>query len=328
MPNVAVRSTYDRLIDDISGLYEGARKALVAAYWQIGQRIVEVEQDGAVKAEYGTGLVQKISDDMVRKYGAGFSLPNLKRMKKFYLRYPKGSPASQLTWSDHVELLPIANDKKRRAIEKKVLKQGLSKEELRKVVREETAGEAVVKKDRALEESLPPLKRPADLRLLTFREVTGKEAAFYRVAERDVLLDCGFFVSLAVSEKEARDATLTPKPSYVYAAKVERVVDGDTLLVVLDLGFGASVREKLRLRGINTPELGTPEGEKAKKFVAGLLPVGTPVIVKSYRTDIYGRFVVDVLYKDGATAVNEIVSVGIWLNQQLLDEGLAVRMAG
>lgn len=316
MGNVPIRSVYEQLITDISGLYEGARRTLVVSYWKIGQRIVEVEQDGAVKAEYGSGLLQKVSGDLSQKFGGATSVESLRKMRRFYLQNQKRVPGPDLSWSQHQMLLPVRDDRKRRALEKRAIKEGLGKERLRKIVREERSQDDPLSVGVNAPEgpALPPLKCPSDLRLLTFREVTGKEAALYEVPEGHVLLDCGFFVSLAISRKEAGDVTLTAKPTYVYAARVERVIDGDTLSVVLDLGFGASVREKLRLRGINTPELGAPEGEKAKRFVAGLLPAGTGVLVKSHKTDIYGRFVADIFLGDE------------YLNQRLLEDGLAVRM--
>jgi len=96
------------------------------------------------------------------------------------------------------------------------------------------------------------------------------------------------------------------------------VIDGDTLWAVIDIGFGTQVREKLRLRGLDTPELGSPEGEKAKRFVIGLLPAGSKILLKTTRSDDkYGRYVADVYYtdKDGKEQ---------YLNNLLLQEGLAV----
>ncbi|MFA7254548.1 MAG: thermonuclease family protein [Candidatus Omnitrophota bacterium] len=96
------------------------------------------------------------------------------------------------------------------------------------------------------------------------------------------------------------------------------MIDGDTLWAVIDIGFGTQVREKLRLRGLDTPELGSPEGEKAKRFVIGLLPAGSKILLKTTRSDDkYGRYVADVYYtdKDGKEQ---------YLNNLLLQEGLAV----
>jgi endonuclease YncB( thermonuclease family) len=101
------------------------------------------------------------------------------------------------------------------------------------------------------------------------------------------------------------------------------------------LGFGIFVREKLRLRGINTPEISTPAGQKAKKYVESLLPAGSPLILKSHQTDNYGRFVADVFFGPAAPARRSVSAPksltlsadGLtYLNQKLLDESHAVRM--
>jgi endonuclease YncB( thermonuclease family) len=91
-------------------------------------------------------------------------------------------------------------------------------------------------------------------------------------------------------------------PLHVYKAIVEKVVDGDTLLVRVDLGFDVWVNQRTRFRGINTAEIirnGIPAGdtpdraEQAKLFVEEKLKGIDFVVLKSYKTDIYGRYVVD-----------------------------------
>jgi hypothetical protein len=90
-----VLSAYRKLLEDISRLYVDAKKSQVRFTWETGRRIVEVEQDGAVRAEYGTGLIQKLSEELTQRHGedSGFSETNLKRMRQFYLLYPKGAEA-------------------------------------------------------------------------------------------------------------------------------------------------------------------------------------------------------------------------------------------
>ncbi len=62
--------------------------AMTAAYWLIGRRIVEFEQSGEERAEYGTALVEKLAEDLTGQFGRGFSLQNLYRMRLFYLAFP------------------------------------------------------------------------------------------------------------------------------------------------------------------------------------------------------------------------------------------------
>ncbi len=224
-----------------------------------------------------------------------------------------------MTWGQHVELLPVRDKRLRAQIEKQAVKKVLSVRQIRQLVRE-------ANQDARLAKALPPLARPADLRLNTFRKTDPAIAALRNIPRGQVLVDCGFFVLRPV-EEASLEGLLTDKPAYTYAATVERVIDGDTLLVLIDAGFGSLVHERLRLRGINTPELGTPDGEKAKKYLTKLLPAGSDLVIKSYRTDDYGRFVADVLYKNGMFDPQQIIDSGTYLNQQLLDEGYAVRMS-
>lgn len=70
--------------------YSAVNFAMVEAYWHIGKRIVEEEQKGKTRAEYGEYLVLNLSAMLTKEFGAGFSISNLKRMRQFYLLFPKG----------------------------------------------------------------------------------------------------------------------------------------------------------------------------------------------------------------------------------------------
>jgi hypothetical protein len=86
-------SGYDGLIGGISELLEHARRAaarsvnsiLTATYWEIGRRIVEFEQGGKARAEYGEALLKNLARDLTAKCGRGFSERNLELMRAFYL---------------------------------------------------------------------------------------------------------------------------------------------------------------------------------------------------------------------------------------------------
>lgn len=123
-----------------------------------------------------------------------------------------------------------------------------------------------------------------------------------------------------------------PSPLYVYKAVVENVVDGDTLLTRIDLGFAVWVEQRIRFRGINTAELthnGVPianaeeRAVKAKEFVADKLKDIPFVVIKTYKTDMYGRFVADVFYHPTLTKKEDVATKGFFLNEQLLQAGLA-----
>jgi hypothetical protein len=87
---------YSSLITDLDSLIEQGRTAavryvntaLVATYWLMGRKIVEYEQKGKERAEYGKELLQKLSQDLNKRFGRGFSPDNLEAMRSFYLNYP------------------------------------------------------------------------------------------------------------------------------------------------------------------------------------------------------------------------------------------------
>src|SRR5213593_4303800 len=87
---------------------------------------------------------------------------------------------------------------------------------------------------------------------------------------------------------------------YEYQAEVQRIVDGDTLHVRVDLGFDIRVDQILRLLGIDAPELRTASGREARDFLTSLLPIGTVVTVRTVkdRREKYGRYLATVLQGD------------------------------
>lgn len=102
---------------------------------------------------------------------------------------------------------------------------------------------------------------------------------------------------------------------FEYGAKLVRVVDGDTLVLDLDLGFYQSrVGQPYRLLRINAPELNTPEGKAAKMGLEGFLwtPGGLApkvLVAQTQRSDHFGRFLAEVL-ADGKNVSDYLVTAG------------------
>jgi predicted nuclease of restriction endonuclease-like (RecB) superfamily len=110
---------YKSLVDQIGVLlHSGRQKAvqsvntiLIDTYWEIGKHIVEFEQKGNEKAEYGSQLFERLSKDLSLAYGKGFSRSNLFYMRKFYLFFPICETVSHiLTWSHYFEILKADTD--------------------------------------------------------------------------------------------------------------------------------------------------------------------------------------------------------------------------
>jgi predicted nuclease of restriction endonuclease-like (RecB) superfamily len=93
------------LSDARRAAYTAVNSAMVAAYWQIGRRIVEEEQGGSAKATYGDRLLPELSRALTAEFGKGFSYANLRNFRQFYLTYPDPEICyalrSKLTWTHH-----------------------------------------------------------------------------------------------------------------------------------------------------------------------------------------------------------------------------------
>ena len=86
----------------------------VLMYWNIGKIILEEEQQGKERAEYGSYLIKNLSKELEPEYGTGFSIRQLERCRQFYKEFPIASALrSQFNWTHYKLLLPLENDGKR-----------------------------------------------------------------------------------------------------------------------------------------------------------------------------------------------------------------------
>lgn len=94
--------------------YKQVNFVMVEAYWNIGKQIVEEEQKGEDRAEYGKYLIKDLSKKLTDDFGKGFGKRNLYNMKSFYVAFPKVQTLSaQLSWSHYVLLLRVENQNAR-----------------------------------------------------------------------------------------------------------------------------------------------------------------------------------------------------------------------
>lgn len=134
---------YGSLIDDIGAIlvlgrqntYRAVNSILVKTYWEIGKRIVDYEQKGKEKAEYGSALLDTLSKDLKLKFGKGFSRRNVLDMRRFYLDYSNWQTVSaELGWSHYIELLGIEESFERSFYEKQCIKDKWSVRELERQI--------------------------------------------------------------------------------------------------------------------------------------------------------------------------------------------------
>ena len=133
----------DNIINEIKDVIINSRNkiayevnnTMVLAYWNVGRIIVENEQNGNIKAEYGRQILKELSKELRKILGSGFSVSNLQYMRKFYITYPKYQTLSvKLSWSHYCELLSIDNVDERNFYEKECINSNWSVRELKRQI--------------------------------------------------------------------------------------------------------------------------------------------------------------------------------------------------
>ncbi len=160
---------YNNILTGMIELLENARRAsaravnsiMTATYWEVGRRIVEVEQGGEVRAEYGEALLKRLAADLTNRFGRGFSRQNLQQMRLFYVNYENicqtvsgkfdlGDIAKRfpLSWSHYVALLGVENEQGREFYETEALRGGWSVRQLNRQIGTQFFERTAVSKDK------------------------------------------------------------------------------------------------------------------------------------------------------------------------------------
>ena len=141
MNELTKNKEYKKLIENVGSIYNKAKSNVISAinvemlnvYWEIGKYIIEFEQNGNLQASYGTELLPRLSKDLKRMGGKGFSRSNLSYMRKFYIRFPKRETVShKLSWSHYFELLKIDDDLAREFYLNQTIKENWTVRELKR----------------------------------------------------------------------------------------------------------------------------------------------------------------------------------------------------
>lgn len=155
-PDSNLEVHYETALGDIASVIDAAKRSaarsinsiMTATYWLVGRRIVEYEQKGEKRAVYGEELLERLSVDLGKRYGRGFSRQNLQQMRQLYLLYlpeqicPTASDVLQtlsaefpfrdiarcfpLPWSAYVRLLSVKNELARKFYETEARRGGWS----------------------------------------------------------------------------------------------------------------------------------------------------------------------------------------------------------
>jgi endonuclease YncB( thermonuclease family) len=306
--SVATYAALRKKIEEILLLgQQKIQEAKVQTYWETGRYINEHLQTIAARSAYGEKVIRRLADDVQIHYSV------LQKCSQFAEKFPQFKIVSarrQLTWAHYRALLTVPDKKKRLELADRAVKENWVSRDLEVEVRNlnwESRAEALEGKP----PSLLPVPKTGPFftyRILDPKTVQPKEEGL-------LLIDLGFSscrdldavtsrafkpfeiiesVKTGDDQYKLQRSDKTPDDLYTYNATVEKVVDGDTLRVIVDLGFNVRTRQYIRLKGIDCPEMDTPEGKAAKNFVENALAGLGSITLKTVKPDKYDRYLGDV----------------------------------
>lgn len=335
--NNLIKDIKEILSETTSEIKQGLNKVATLANWQIGNRIIKEEQDGKQRAEYGKHLIDNISKKLTEQYGRGYSSNNLHRMRQFANVYKKTEIDHRLNWSKHRLLVSIKEKKQRQKIQNEAIRLNLSRDQIQHRLKQ-------IKKDPTAEpeERYAQMYRPnGELYLCKTRAVKeGSKTEYY--------LDLGFKVWLSKeqagltrpknnqiiqSNKTKQGYILKPYNGdkdrhYLYKARLDHVVDGDTIVANIELGFGIQIQQRFRFRNVNAPDLKQESGQAAREYLKRKLRNTKYLLIKTRGRDKFDRYVSDIFLWDGRTRPDKILKEDDYLNQIMLDRGHGIYAPG
>ena len=291
------------------------QKQKAICYWKIGRHIARHLLNNNGKAGYNERLYPRLTHDLK------IDVRTLQQTVVFHRSFPIPTPGSELSWTNYRDLLKISDQNIRGSLFEKVKNERVTARELQSQIKH------IKMQERRSDVTL-------DINKGTLYTYLTDTQAFIKPTKGRSVVDVGFGLLREVPSRNiaglAPDSVVesrlengkfilvksqrTTSDLYTYRAYLDYVIDGDTIVFYVDLGFRTYSRQKLRLRGIDTPELPTPKGKKAKTFVEEILKKPKLITIKTYRKDKYDRYLADIF----------VGSKEIFLNQKLLDEKLAV----
>lgn len=327
---IQTQKSYTTLLTTIQSTVINSKNKIertyVSMYWSIGQMIDKyiTKYGRALPGE--TNIFKQLSLDIQVDQRTLYQTHNV------YQAYPTIDERLPLSWSHYRYLAQIKPEEQRQKWEQRIIKDKLS----------------VVQLKQALQaEALPKIEVASTHKLIAKRGLLYHyrliKTHFINKVKSKIVVDCGFdnHVDVPTASFEPTNKRIvvsckdeqgyfvkqvknTTADIYTYVATVKRVIDGDTLLAYIDCGFGIHRTERLRLRGIDTPELATLAGKRAKTFLENELKKVPFIIIKSQWQDPFARYVADVFFDPKETNPHQVAQTGIHLNQMLIDEGHAV----
>ncbi len=335
--NVVVEKRFTKLLTSIrrdmdTGLKEAQHLlnlARVQTYWKIGCSIAESFLDKDYRSAYRVSLYQKLGEELKLNERV------LQKMVQFYRMYPQCPGNTPLTWTHYRHLISVADSKERLKLERRMIKEGVSSLQVTELVRDKNveALHRVELKGGQLTcaRGIPYLyaiRKGTDLNGVPFSPrldlgfhvaIDSAEAGYIKFINSKLVCSIKEGAGYRLETYKGPSEVL-----YTYGAWIDRVVDGDTLVARIDMGYGMLTTQRLRLRAIDAPELSTLAGVKAKEYLTGRLKGVERVVVKTHKDpEKYGRYLTDLFVLEGTDDLARIAEEGVYVNQELLDKGLA-----
>ena len=331
--------TYAQLRDAVVAVVVQGRRAIDRAwletYHETGRLINEHILQFRDRADYGGQVYSKLAAD------TQISERSLRQCAQFQRFYPIRHARAELSWGHYQLLVQVADGAQRKAIGTEAIRRQWTTRDLETRVREINAAASP-----APTADDPTPSPPVEL--LTPRRGTPGLHPIVDLGDGPEV-DLGFKIYRALGP----GAKLTTKDIvrlseegickvdhaikaqlFTYTATVRKVIDGDTLLVALAIAPGFTHRLKLRLRGLDCPEISTPAGRAAKTFVEKFLRPGDEVIIGTTKPDKYDRYLADVFVGGAASSplnadrLTPAAKGEVFLNNALLAAGHASRYEG
>ncbi len=328
--NSLVKNIKQEMLQGRQKVEDFVKKQATEFYWRVG-RMIEDHLLEHQKPEYGKRFFEKLAKDV------NIDMATLRRSAKFYQEFPNRATWHDLEWSKAKVLLAVKDIKKRNRILGQISQKNVVLDEVKKRAKMANLDDAEFDQNQSTCK-ITPIRG----KLLTCKVFDADFKVDLKSDE--VLVDLGFYLYVVMKKGESaplnagdiveiKDFSSTPKVVasdrvarhlYTYKCYLNRVVDGDTIIVDMDFGAGAYLRRQVvRFKHLNTPEMKTEAGQRAKEFVENrLLPCQT-LVIRTRGKDIYGRYLAEVWYLSGENNAQIVLDQGILLNQELLDCGMA-----
>jgi endonuclease YncB( thermonuclease family) len=336
------QAAYETLRDQIVQVLqlgkERAQRAVeeetLRTYHEIGYLLSNYVLDNKERADYGSQTITRLAEEV------GMSKTLLYQTVAFYRLEPSFHARGKLSWTHYRILLRARWVEAQTYYQIGVETHGWSVRELEVQMKAGAFEYADAALDRGeageKRRTLPPLR--GQIYSYRLAQIPGAPA---------LRIDVGFGIyldvalagltdvragQLVVSNKKQGKYTFETVSGrkaahFSYRARMLSVIDGDTVWLDIDCGFGVWTKQKVRLRGIDAPELTTAKGVRSRDFVVQVLKDVDFVAVTTTKPDKYDRYLADVFYlaneEDGQTMLVD----GVFLNKALYDAGFAAWFA-